>query len=473
MIQRIVYTLLLLVLALVAVPFGANRMWAWGLLAVLVGTMLLPMAAAAFLRPGTLTVAWNHYRWLATGYLLVLVWMIVQALPGLPEFLHHPVWRQASAAPGQALPGTIAVNPAAAAGETAKFAAYGGIFWLALQFGGHDARARVMLWVILLAAAVNALYGLAVYFSGNATILWFPKWAFPEFLSSTFVNRNHFATYAALALLIGFGLLVEELRRISAGISLRSIAGILRATEALDFRLYLLLGLIGMIALAMVFTASRGAMVATAGGVIGFLLCASRSSKVSGLRILRFGAALALGGVAVLALTGDKLASRIEAIAFHSSSRLNVFEATMQLILERPFLGIGGGGFEGMFHSVRPDQMNAESAIYAHAHNTYLEFGLEHGLPALMIMLVLSALLVLVFLRGAARRKRNDLIPAIGAGATVLVAMHAFVDFSLEIPAVAVTYVAIAGVCFAQSFPHRVRTGTQEAPSEDIKAPGS
>jgi O-antigen ligase len=475
MIPRIVFSLLLLMLALVAVPFGANREWAWGLLAALIGAMLLPMAAAFILKPGAQTVAWQHYRWLAAGYLLVLAWMIVQAMPGLPEFLHHPVWQQASAALGRTLPGTIAVNPAAAAAETAKFAAYGGIFWLALQFGGHDTRARVMLWVILLAVAANALYGLAVYFSGNNTILWFPKWAFPEFLSGTFVNRNHFATYAALGLLIGFGFLVEELRRISAGMSLRSIAGLLRAVDALDFRLYGLLLIVGTIALAMIFTASRGAMIATAGGIIGFLVCASRSSRVSGVRILRFGAALALVGLVALSVSGDKLAARLESIAFHSSSRLNVFEATIQLIFQRPILGIGGGGFEGMFHSIRPEPMNAEYAIYAHAHNTYLEFGLEHGLPALFIMLILSALLLAAFLRGAARRKRNDLIPAIGAGALVTVAMHAFVDFSLEIPAVAATYAAIAGVCFAQSFPHRSRGHAGEIPAspEEIRAPGS
>lgn len=452
MIPRYVFGLFLVLLAVVAVPLGANRLWAWGLLAVIIGLMLLAMAAAAAINPANLALPWARYRLLAWGYLIVLSWMLIQASPLTPSFLHHPLWAQASRVLDRPLSGSITVDRAGALGEAAKFAVYGGVFWLAMQFAGHDGRARMILWIILSAAASVGLYGLIVYFSGNDTILWFPRWAFPEYLSATFVNRNHFATYAGIAIIIGFGFLVEELRRISAGFSMRSIEGILRMSEAIDFRLYLILTMLGILGLALIFTASRGAMFSLAAGLAAYLFYASQSSRVSGARVVRFGAALTGVALLVLIFTGEKLAERLESASRHISGRAAVYKGSAELIAERPLLGTGGGSFEGLFHSVRPSSMGASIDIYDHAHNTYLEFGLEHGLPALAIMLGMALLIMAVFLRGCAARRQNDLIPAVGAGATVLVALHAAVDFSLEIPAVAVAYLAVAGAAYTQSF---------------------
>ncbi len=468
MIPRIVFGMLIAVLALIAIPFGSNRMWAWGLLAVIIGLMLLAMAVVVAFRPDTLGLAWARYRVLAIGYLVVLAWMLVQASPLVPAFLHHPLWAEASRVLEIPLAGAIAVDRAGAAGEAAKFAAYGGIFWLSMQFAARDRRARIILWAILFAASLNALYGLTVYFTGNKTVLWFPRWAFPEYLSATFVNRNHFATYAGIAIVVGFGFLVEELRRISAGFSMRSIEGLVRLSEAVDFRLYLILGLLGTLGLALIFTASRGAMVSVAIGLAVFLLYAARSQWVSGARVMRFGLILLVVATGALAFTGDRLAERLELASRHASGRIAAFKGTVELIAERPLLGTGGGSFEGLFHSVRPESMGASTAIYDHAHNTYLEFGLEHGLPALFIMLAMGALVMAVCLRGTARRRRNDLIPAVGAGATALVAAHAMVDFSLEIPAVAATYLAVAGVAYAQSFKAGERLGAGAEPEPGL-----
>lgn len=457
MIPRYVFALLLALLALVAVPFGANRMWAWGLLAILVGMMMMAMALAGAFNAGNLAMPWARYRVLAIGFLTVLAWLLIQASTLTPAFLHHPLWAEAGRLLQRPLEGAIAVDPAGAMTEAAKFAAYGGIFWLAMQFAGRDRRARIILWVVLAAAAANALYGLVVYFSGNTTILWFTRWAFPEFLGATFINRNHFATYAGIAIIVGFAFLVEELRRVSAGLSLRSMAGILRVSEAIDFRLYLIVALLGTLGLAMIFTASRGAMFATAAGVAAFLACAARSSRVSGARVVRFGFVLVAVALGALVFTGEKLAERLESASRHMNSRVAVFTGTAELIMERPILGAGGGSFEGLFHAAQPESISADPRIYDHAHNTYLEFALEHGVPALAIMLLMGGIAVAVFVRGTARRQRNDLLPAAGAGATVLVALHALVDFSLEIPAVAITYLAVAAVAYAQSFPTRER----------------
>ena len=61
----------------------------------------------------------------------------------------------------------------------------------------------------------------------------------------------------------------------------------------------------------------------------------------------------------------------------------------------------------------------------------------------------------LVCLRGLLRRGKDWFYPAIGLAVTALVAIHAWFDFSLQMPAVAVTYAAILGVACAQSFSSR------------------
>ncbi len=53
---------------------------------------------------------------------------------------------------------------------------------------------------------------------------------------------------------------------------------------------------------------------------------------------------------------------------------------------------------------------------------------------------------------GARVRRRNAVYPCIGVGATVLIATHATVDFSLQIPAVAATYALLMGAAVAQSW---------------------
>ena len=56
---------------------------------------------------------------------------------------------------------------------------------------------------------------------------------------------------------------------------------------------------------------------------------------------------------------------------------------------------------------------------------------------------------------GIRRRRRDRIYPAIGVAATALVAAHSTVDFSLQIPAVAVSYAFLLGLGCAQSFSTR------------------
>jgi len=57
----------------------------------------------------------------------------------------------------------------------------------------------------------------------------------------------------------------------------------------------------------------------------------------------------------------------------------------------------------------------------------------------------------MICMRGVWVRRRHWIYPALGVAATALVGIHALVDFSLQIPAVAYLYALMMGGAVAQS----------------------
>lgn len=60
---------------------------------------------------------------------------------------------------------------------------------------------------------------------------------------------------------------------------------------------------------------------------------------------------------------------------------------------------------------------------------------------------------VVVCARGLAKRRRSALYPSLALSASALVAAHALLDFSVEIPGIAITFATILGVGCARSLP--------------------
>jgi glycosyltransferase involved in cell wall biosynthesis len=105
-----------------------------------------------------------------------------------------------------------------------RLLAYAAAFLLAFLFGRESGRARTILAVILAVTTLEAAYGLLNHFAGWNTVLWEdePK-AYAGSVTGTFVNRNNFATYVNLGLLIGLAFLLESLLRAASGEELRRL----------------------------------------------------------------------------------------------------------------------------------------------------------------------------------------------------------------------------------------------------------
>ncbi len=210
---RLAFGGLVALVALAPLPLGGNRPWAWSVLSLAVGLLLIVWALAVLRDGRALGAPWPRVRLLALGFALLAAWIAFQALPIAPEAWRNPLWTGVGATLGETSAAAISIDPQATFTALMRLLAYAGVFWLAAQLGRSPARARAALWTVAGAGFAYALYGLAIEFGGFDRILWYRRWAYPGSLTGTFVNRNSFATYAGLALISVVGLLLEALRR--------------------------------------------------------------------------------------------------------------------------------------------------------------------------------------------------------------------------------------------------------------------
>jgi O-antigen ligase len=124
---------------------------------------------------------------------------------------------------------------------------------------------------------------------------------------------------------------------------------------------------------------------------------------------------------------------------------------TINSILRAPVLGYGYGTFVAVFPMFRDDSVNV-MGLWQWAHNTYLEIFQGLGLVFGTMLIACVAVLVWDCVKAARTRKRNATIPATAAGVSFLVAAHSLVDFSLQLQAVTLTYMAVLAAGVAQAF---------------------
>jgi O-antigen ligase len=445
--ERICFFTLVTTVCLAPLPFGSVPAWAWSCLATMVGLLLVISNLSALKHDATLPVGLRITWPIIAGFGAVVAWIGLQMAPWLPQSWHHPLWKDAAAALDLPYYGSIAIDPSNAAAGLIRLTTYAGIFWLSMQFGRNPNNAKNAIAIIGASSTLYGLYALIAFYSRTNLILWFPKYAYPDDLTGTFVNRNNYATFAGLGTLCIFSILFRELELKIAGI--KNTSEMRRATiifiEAKGWT-YLVCSVIVLAALLT--THSRGGLIATLAGIATFcvmlLIGPNRRSRM----LREFGlASIAL--VAVLFIVGGRgVDVRLANTDAAHEERAAVYSLTGAAILDQPWLGTGYGSFEEIFRFYRTQDI---SATYIQAHDTYLELAMELGIPAAAILIFCVAYVAAKCVKGALVRQRDRAYPCLGVAATALVGTHALVDFSVQIPAVAATFAMIIGIGFAQS----------------------
>ena len=221
--------------------------------------------------------------------------------------------------------------------------------------------------------------------------------------------------------------LVRVFQRLSSAVNPNVIAGALAVLAPLAGALCLfplprrwlgvrMLGLVAALAMVGVaaLTASRGAWMglAAAGLVLIVLrwrrgwLALPLGALMGGLVVWRIG----IDHAAEVALASQALGG--------ADQRLEIWSRALYMLQDFPFTGIGMGAFRQVANLLYPFFLSGPDAEIPHAHNIFLQVGVDLGLPGLVAWLALLILVCVcawqVYRRG--RRQGDAVLTALGAG---------------------------------------------------------
>jgi O-antigen ligase len=196
---------------------------------------------------------------------------------------------------------------------------------------------------------------------------------------------------------------------------------------------------------------SRAAVLASIAALTVFGL-STRLARAPWRPALALLAAFVLALVLVQALNnfglgGSGLAGRMASLedpGNAGSTRWPIYKATAAMISERPWLGFGPGTFFQIYPEWR---LPTDISAGFHAHNDYLEFWAERGLPGIALLLLIGAICVRAYGRTIAQRiderRRAVLVAATASLATA--AVHALFSFNLQI----LPFMGLCGIAIA------------------------
>lgn len=291
---------------------------------------------------------------------------------------------------------------------------------------------RVLMRGLLLGGVVVAAGGLAsLQRWPQGDTLW---WVYPVDHSlpgplACFRNRNHFAAFLAMLIPLALALIADDRAH-------RRWLPLLASLTALP-----------LLGLALILSLSRGALLATAAGLLALLLLLAAS------RHWRVAASLALlGALAAGALlltphpaVRERLATLANLQAEDSyQTRLSAWRDARAIVRAYPLIGAGANGFRLVYPQHRT---TSQSASMTHAENEYVQGMVDGGLLGLLLTLTLLGLAALAVLPPTRHTGRTfGILPFAGWGAVATIAANALVDFPLHIPIYATAAAMCAGL---------------------------
>lgn len=327
--------------------------------------------------------------------------------------------------------------------EIFRLIAVVGIFYLVVNNFDRYIVVRFSNLIILLAVAMS-LFGFGQYFF-NLNHSW---WGHDNFLSSTFVNHNHFAGYLELVIPLAIGILL----------------GLNRDNVSSDFK-YLILKTLLSLALiimagAFVLSQSRAGWASLVAALIimNIILIKKKVLTKTSLIIFLF---LIIIGVVYVYGGHDAVATRlrtVEQVGEESflEGRHKMWIGSINSIKDNPLIGTGIGTFIWSFPAYRPEGLNV---LANYAHNDYLQLMVDMGVLALPLMLWLIYIVVVEGFRGQSSgnptkkegfKLRDGILLGCAVGILSL-CLHGLVDFNFQITSNILLVSAFAGIIMRRS----------------------
>jgi O-antigen ligase len=309
-------------------------------------------------------------------------------------------------------------------------------------------RIRAVLIAIVVSGTFQAFYGAMLLLSNVEQSPIFASDIGPV-ATGSYIYKNHFANYLLLSLMMGLALIVADLKITGAETWQARLSGLLEA--ALSPKMLVRMCMIIMV-IGLVMSRSRmgnSAFFATTiiGGVLALLLYKQRPKSLTVLIV----SILIIDMLIVSSLFGlSKVRERLSSTVLVDEGRIYIFDWALTMLKDFPIWGSGAGSFYSVFQAYLPQPI---SAFFDHTHNDYLQFAIESGIP--LTLMLGAAVLWVAYRCLATLRKRNDpLMKGTALGcfmAITAMLIHISVDFNLQAPANAATFVVVLSLALIAS----------------------
>ena len=431
------YSLITLIVWL-PIPLGSNRDWAWAIAEMWIALQSLLLIASY--RGNLPFERIKHYRYLILGLVIFQCWVFIQTLPlnwsilGLVSPKSAEIYQLVEAPIG-----FISLDSRMSLVSLFKGLTYTLLVLNAIFLVNSSRRLKTVVVAIVISGTLQAFYA-AMMVLLNVTES--PVFGYPEkgIATGSFVYKNHLANYLMMSLCLGLGLIISQLHTSESGSKFVFIKRLIEGL--LSHKMLLRLCLVIMV-IALVMTRSRMGNTAffaatTIGGVIALLFYKHKPKALVAL----VGSVIAIDTIVVGALFGlDKVKQRLVETSLDAESRDQVVIWSLDIIRDFPFTGTGMASFYTIF----PMYSKADIGFYDHAHNDYVQFMVEAGIPA---TLLLGSIVLFSLWRTfkTIRTRNSKTMKGVALGclmAIIGMLVHISVDFNLQPMANAATFIMI------------------------------
>jgi O-antigen ligase len=284
---------------------------------------------------------------------------------------------------------------------------------------------REFFWFVMLFSFFVSGFGIMQHLTFNGKLYWFREMRYGGIPFGPYVNRNHFAGFAELAIPVPLvPLMLGKVRR-----ERRFVTGLLALLP------------IG----ALWLSASRGGIVGF-GIELLFLLSFVLLRRAGGKHLLTGGVVL-LAALSLVSWLGVRqVLSRfgsLQTLEVKEAKRASMRYGAWHIFLDHPILGTGLGTFQLVYP---PYETLYDGKVVNHAHNDYLEALAETGILGGFCCVWFVGLLFLQGLQALQEANHSFAAALRLAGLTGCcgILVHSLVDFNLHIPANAFFFLLMA-----------------------------
>lgn len=453
---KVPFYCLLILLFWLPIPLASNRPWAWGLMNIACYVLLF---ATVYVFASDIKSKLLKHKTPLVLLVIFIAFSIMQIIPLPSAILQYLSPEAASLYSNPVANGgsvvteninanyiPLSIDPAQSVISLYKTLSYASLFICALLLCNSASRIRSTLVAVVVIGIFQASYGALEILLGVNTSLVF-QLPVKGIATGTFVYKNHYANYLLLCLSMSVGYLVSTLLDQQSGT--RTTHKIRNFLETLLHGKALVRIALAIMVIALVMSRSRMGNTAffAAMTVVGLLSLFLIKKRTKGLSILIVSMFIIDMFILSAYFGLDKVKTRLEQTSLSQESRDEVIRDSLPLLHDFAPTGSGMGSFYGIFPKYQSEDI---TSLYDHAHNDYLQFAIEAGIPATLVLFLLPLLAGISCIK-AIKNRRNTLMKGTAFGclmAIIGMAIHMSVDFPLQAPSNAALFMVILAMAF-------------------------